>query len=36
MIDAMIIRENAKRESAEMEELEKRKIQEKRDMFMSR
>ena len=36
LMDARIVRENAKQESQEMMELENRKIQEKRDMFMSR
>ncbi len=36
VVDAKIVREHAKNESKELEELEKRKIVEKRDMFMSR
>lgn len=35
-MDARIVKENAKRESEEMQELERHKIMEKRDIFMSK
>ena len=36
VMDAKIVRENAKKESEELHDLEKKKIMEKRDIFMSK